>query len=450
MFFLKNTIFIILLLIELFFFIIIFFFVKKNQKNIFKKYLITENENKQLEIQLARQKEQIEYLKSVKIENENLSNTILKQLAIISDLKLKIREVTTKLDDTIIFFNKKEKLITNNDLFLKTKFENLTNNILEKSETRIHNYNKQNIKNIINPFKKQLEFFHNQLQNNLNQESLDRKILTYEINSLKKLNMNISQEAVNLTNALKGNNKIQGIWGELILKKILDSSGLRKGYEYEMQKIIKTSEEKKIQPDIIINLPNSKKIIIDSKMTLIAYERYFNTNDEKKREKALNDHILAISNHLRLLSNKNYQNLSDIKTLDYVIMFIPIESAFSLAMNTKPSLLYKALKLNIMLASPTTLMIALRTINNLWNEKKQNKNSLLIAHKATKLYDKIKLFIDDMYIFEKNLNKLQNNYNLIIKKLCTGRGNIVSQAENFRNLGIKVVNKINQNIIKKN
>ncbi|WP_168893937.1 DNA recombination protein RmuC [Enterobacteriaceae endosymbiont of Donacia cincticornis] len=422
---------------------IIFFLYKKKQKKN-KKYLSKIiKENKRLQFELIKKNEKIDFLQKLKIENKNLNKIILNKLEIILDLKIKIKGLEVKLNDTIIFFQKKEKIIIKNNNYLNIKFENLANEILEKSENRINQYNNQNLKNVIYPFNEKLESLTNQLQKNLHQESLERNILTYEIKNLQKLNINISKEAINLTNALKGNNKIQGIWGELVLNKILESSGLRNGYEYEVQKKIELNSTEKIQPDVIINLPYNKKIIIDSKMTLIAYERYFNTDNKIKQKKALNDHIIAIRNHLKLLSNKQYHYLSNLKTLDYIIMFVPIESALSLAINYKPSLLYEALKLNIMLVSPTTLIISLRTIENLWRLEKQNKNSLLIINKTTKLYNKIRLFIDDMYILKKNLDKLQINYNSVMKKLFIGRGNIISQIENFENLGIEVVNKIN-------
>ncbi|QJC34575.1 DNA recombination protein RmuC [Enterobacteriaceae endosymbiont of Donacia crassipes] len=446
MFFYQNYIFFLIL----FLFIIIFFLYKKNQKKK-KKYLgKIIKKNKKLEFELIKKIEQIEFLQKLKIENKNLNKIILNKLEIILNLKIKIKELEVKLDDNIIFFQKKEKIIIKNNNYLNIEFKNLANEILEKSENRINQYNNQSLKNIIYPLNQKLESLQNQLQKNLHQESLERNILTYEIKNLQKLNINISNEAINLTNALKGNNKIQGIWGELVLKKILESSGLRNGYEYEVQKKIKLNNTEKIQPDVIINLPYNKKIIIDSKMTLIAYERYFNTNNKIKQKKALSDHIIAIRNHLKLLSNKQYQYLSNLKTLDYIIMFIPIESALSLAINYKPSLLYEALKLNIMLVSPTTLMISLRTIENLWRLEKQNKNSLLIVDKATKLYNKIRLFVDDMYVLEKNLDKLQISYNSAIKKLFIGKGNIISQIKNFKNLGIEVVNKINNNFKNEN
>ncbi|QJC37803.1 DNA recombination protein RmuC [Enterobacteriaceae endosymbiont of Donacia bicoloricornis] len=446
MFFDKNFIYFFIQFIL----IIIIFFCFKKQKKISKNYLIKKiKENRELEIKLIKKTEKIEFLQKIKIKNKNLNKIISNQFETILNLKIKIKELQTKLNDTIIFFDKKEKLLINNNHFLNIEFQNLANKIFKNSEKKINEYSTQNIKNIIHPLNIQLESLKEQLQKNLNQESLERNILTNEIKNLKKLNIHISQEAINLTNALKGNNKIQGIWGELILNKILESSGLRKGYEYETQKKIKLENEKIIQPDVIINLPYDKKVIIDSKMTLIAYERYFNTNDKNKKKKALNEHILAIRTHLHLLSNKEYQCLLKLKLLDYIIMFIPIESAFSLAINFKPNLLYEALKLNIMLVSPTTLMISLRTIENLWRFDKQNKNSLIIASKATKLYDKIRLFVDDIHLLEKNINKLQLNYNLVIKKLFKGKGNIISQAENFRNLGIKVINKINKNFIEK-
>lgn len=428
--------------------IIFFYFIKK--KKIFKNNLIKKiKENRKLKIKLIKKTGKIEFLQKIEIENKSLNNIISNQIEIILNLKIEIKELQTKLNDTVIFFNKKKKLIINNNHYLNIEFQNLANKILKKSEKRINEYSTQNIKNVLYPLNIQLESLTKQLQKNLNQESLERNILTNEIKNLKELNIHISKEAINLTNALKGNNKVQGIWGELVLNKILESSGLRNGYEYETQKKIKLENKKIIQPDVIINLPYNKKVIIDSKMTLIAYERYFNTNDRNKQKKALNEHILAIRNHLHLLSNKKYQCLLKLKLLDYIIMFIPIESAFSLAINFKPNLLYEALKLNIMLVSPTTLMISLRTIENLWRFDKQNKNSLVIASKATKLYDKIRLFVDDIHLLEKSINKLQLNYNLAIKKLFKGKGNIVSKAENFRNLGIKVINKINKNFIEK-
>ncbi|QJC29138.1 DNA recombination protein RmuC [Enterobacteriaceae endosymbiont of Plateumaris rustica] len=424
--------------------------IKKNNKLSYKlKEFISLKDNlnnnlKKLEIELVVIQEKNNNLKFLKIENNDLKIKILNQLEIISDLKSKISKIDTQLKDSIIFFEKKQILITDNKNYLNSEFINLANKIFENNEKRINENNNKNIKNIINPLKEQLNDFRNQLQNNLNKESSERNILTYELRNLQKLNNHLSKEAINLTNALKGNNKIQGNWGELILNKILESSGLRKGYEYEIQKTIKLKDkQKKIQPDIIIKLPHNKNIIIDSKMTLVAYERYFNSDDSKIKNKALDEHILAIKNHLRLLSSKNYQNLPNMKSLDYIIMFIPIEPAFLIAIGYKPSLLNEALKQNIMLVSPTTLMVTLRTISNLWRFDKQNKNSLIIANKATKLYDKIRLFVEDIYNIEKSLNKLQDNYNSVKKRLFTGKGNIISQAESFRNLGIKVVNKIN-------
>ncbi|QJC28246.1 DNA recombination protein RmuC [Enterobacteriaceae endosymbiont of Plateumaris braccata] len=419
----------------------------KLKKNLhLKDYL--NNNLKKLEIQLVLTIEKNNNLKFLKLENNDLKIQILNQLEIISDLKSEISKVKTQLQDSIIYSEKKDILITKNKKYLNSEFINLANKIFENNEKRINENNNKNIKNIINPLKNELNDFKNQLQNNLNQESSERNILTYELRTLQKLNNHLSQEAINLTNALKGNNKIQGNWGELILNKILESSGLRKGHEYEIQKIIRLKDkQKKIQPDIIIKLPHNKNIIIDSKMTLVAYERYFNSDDNKMKNKALDEHILAIRNHLRLLSSKNYQNLPNMKSLDYIIMFIPIEPAFLIAIGYKPSLLNEALKQNIMLVSPTTLMVTLRTISNLWRFDKQNKNSLIIANKAAKLYDKIRLFIDDIYNIEKSLNKLQDNYNSVKKKLFTGKGNIISQAENFRNLGIEVVNKISKKYI---
>ncbi|STJ14284.1 DNA recombination protein [Escherichia coli] len=220
----------------------------------------------------------------------------------------------------------------------------------------------------------------------------------------------MAQEAINLTRALKGDNKTQGNWGEVVLTRVLEASGLREGYEYETQVSIENDARSRMQPDVIVRLPQGKDVVIDAKMTLVAYERYFNAEDDYTRESALQEHIASVRNHIRLLGRKDYQQLPGLRTLDYVLMFIPVEPAFLLALDRQPELITEALKNNIMLVSPTTLLVALRTIANLWRYEHQSRNAQKIADRASKLYDKIRLFVDDMSAIGQSLDKAQDNY----------------------------------------
>ena len=257
----------------------------------------------------------------------------------------------------------------------------------------------------------------------------------------------MAQEAINLTRALKGDNKIQGNWGEMVLTRVLEASGLREGYEYQTQVNIQRDDRSRMQPDVIVRLPQDKDVVVDAKMTLVAYERYFNAEDDYQRELALNEHIAAIRNHIRLLSRKDYHQLPGLRSLDYVLMFIPVEPAFLLAIDRQPELINEALKSNIMLVSPTTLLVALRTIANLWRYEHQNQNAQQIADRAARLYDKMRLFVDDMSAVGQGLDKAQDYYRQAMKKLSSGRGNILAQADAFRTLGVEVKREINPEMV---
>lgn len=257
----------------------------------------------------------------------------------------------------------------------------------------------------------------------------------------------MAQEALNLTKALKGDNKTQGNWGEVVLTRVLEASGLREGHEYQTQVNIQLENNSRMQPDVIVRLPQGKDVVIDAKMTLVAYERYYNGDDELTRESALSEHVAAIRNHIRLLSRKDYQQLPGLRSLDYVLMFIPIEPAFLLAIDRQPELISEALKNNIMLVSPTTLLVALRTIANLWRYEHQSRNAQQIAERAGRLYDKMRLFVDDMSAIGQSLDKAQDNYRQAMKKLASGRGNILVQADAFRSLGVEVKREINPDLV---
>lgn len=345
---------------------------------------------------------------------------------------------------------KKNTKLKNQLLYDRRKFEIFKNNIqLQKYSI---SYKKEKIKIIecsIIALREQIDVFQKQIQEKFYHSIKENSNIYYEIKHLKKVNDKIMEETVNFTQILKGNNKLQGIWGEIILSKILESAGLREGYEYQSQISIGNIENK-YKPDIIIKLPKGKDIIVDSKMTLVAYEKYYNSTNKEIRKKALSEHISAIKLHLKTLSNKNYHKLPGIKSLDYVLMFIPIEQAFLIAINYHPELISEAFKLNIMIVSPTTLLMVLRTINNIWQHEQQSKNSQIIANKASKMYEKVRLILEDILSLGEDIEKTKNNYFSIIKKLSTGKGNLIKQIESFRKYGIEVKKPISPKFIDKN
>lgn len=224
---------------------------------------------------------------------------------------------------------------------------------------------------------------------------------------------------------------------------MLEASGLREGHEYETQVNVRVDHQSRMQPDVIVRLPQGKDVVIDAKMSLIAYERYFNGEDEAEREAALSEHIASLRGHIRMLGRKDYQQLPGLRSLDYVLMFIPVEPAFLLAIDREPELISEALKHNIMLVSPTTLLVALRTITNLWRYEHQSQNAQRIADRAAKLYDKMRLFVDDMSALGQSLDKAQGSYRQAMNKLSEGRGNLIGQIEGFRALGVEVKRPIN-------
>lgn len=354
------------------------------------------------------------------------------------ELTVNGRELTTRLEEAKILADEKQKILITSEQRLTTQFENLANRIFDASGKKLEQQNQQSLHHLLTPLKDQLDGFKKQVQESFSTEAKERHTLTFEIRNLQKLNDQMSKEAINLTNALKGNNKTQGNWGEVILNRILENSGLRQGNEYELQVSLNNDNNQRMQPDVIVHLPQGNDVIIDAKMTLIAYERYFNSEDEQDRSKAMSEHLLAVRNHIKQLSQKDYHKLHGIKSLDYILMFIPVEPAFLAAIDQDPTLINDALKQNIMIVSPTTLLVALRTINNLWRYEYQNRNAELIADRASKLYDKVRGFIEDMETLGSSLDKANQTYHSSMNKLIKGRGNIIGQIEQFRNMGVEV------------
>ncbi len=267
-----------------------------------------------------------------------------------------------------------------------------------------------------------------------------------QINNLKELNQQITKEAGNLTKALKGDSKAQGNWGEYILESILEKSGLVKGREYVVQESITNEEGKRLQPDVVIKLPENKNIIIDSKVSLVAYERFIGSEEEDTAS-YLKQHILSLRQHIKGLSDKNYQKLYSIGSLDFVLLFVPIEPAFSTAAQHDREIFNDAFEKNIVIVSPSTLIATLRTIASIWKQEHQNKNTMEIARQATALYEKFKGFTDDLIDLGQQLKKTQGAYEGAMNKLSTGSGNLVKKVEDFKKLGIKPAKNIDQRLL---
>ena len=318
---------------------------------------------------------------------------------------------------------------------LKQDFEHLANKIFEDKTANFSRGSRESIAHILNPLRKQLGDFKRKVKDVYDKEACDRQALYQQIDHLKTLNQQMSQDAINLTLALKGENKVQGNWGEVILERILDESGLRKGYEYETQ-VCLTQQEKKYQPDVIVRLPEQKDMIIDAKVSLTGYEKYCSGSGNQSREQFLIEHVQSIRNHIRSLDDKAYEKLENIRTLDFVLLFVPVEGAFLLALEHDQSLFRYAFQRNIILVSPTTLLVTLRTVQNIWRFEQQNQNAQAIANRGAELYDRFVNFVESMNDLGKHLDDAQNACEESYKRLSTGKGNIVNQAVVLTTLGL--------------
>lgn len=403
-------------------------------------------ERRELDIELSAARQRLVQNQHWRDECELLNNELRSLREINTSLEADLREITTRLESTQLHAEDKIRQMINSEQRLSEQFENLANRIFEQSNRRVEEQNRQSLHGLLSPLREQLDGFRRQVQDSFGKEAQERHTLAHEIRNLQQLNAQMAQEAINLTRALKGDNKAQGNWGEVVLARVLEASGLRAGYEYETQVSIETETRARMQPDVIVRLPQGKDVVIDAKMTLVAYERYFNADDEYTREGALQEHIASVRSHIRLLGRKDYQQLPGLRSLDYVLMFIPVEPAFLVALDRQPELITEALKNNIMLVSPTTLLVALRTIANLWRYEHQSRNAQQIAERASRLYDKMRLFVDDMSSVGQSLEKAQDNYRQAMKKLTSGRGNLLAQAEAFRGLGVEIKREINPDL----
>ena len=392
------------------------------------------NETQERMGMLVEKSRQYEQVLAEKHQLSEASGVLQKEY---SKLQAQYEAQKARLDALMQNHEEKLALMHSSEQRLQTQFENLANKIFDEKSATYQTQSKHNIEAVLAPFKSQLDGFKQQISEQHIREGQERASLKTEILSLKALNQRITEEASALTNALKGDNKKQGNWGEVILERILKESGLREGHEFETQVSAQSEQGRRLQPDVVVHLPNDKDVIIDSKVSLAAYEQYFNCDDDASRKQYLSAHVASIKGHIKGLGAKEYQSLKGLRTLDYVLLFIPIEPAFLLAIEEEPDLVSLALNHNIMLVSPTNLLVALRTINNIWQYEYQNQNAQLIAEQAGKLYDKFVGFVSDIEKIGKALDTAHGSYDAAMNKLSSGRGNLVRQVEKFREMGVQ-------------
>ncbi|OMQ10077.1 DNA recombination protein RmuC [[Flexibacter] sp. ATCC 35103] len=327
------------------------------------------------------------------------------------------------------------------------EFENLANKILEEKSAKFTEQNSVNMKNILLPLQDKIQGFEQKVEQT-HKESIDyHAALRQQIVGLSEMNAQMSKETLNLTKALKGDNKMQGNWGELVLERVLEKSGLEKGREYEVQQSFTNNEGNRVFPDVVINLPDGKKMIVDSKVSLVAYEKWINEESETLKIDYLKEHVNSIKRHVEQLGNKNYHDLYQIESPDFVLLFIPIEPAFAIALNEDSALYNKAFDRNIVIVTPSTLLATLRTIDSMWANQKQQENAFEIARQAGALYDKFEGFVGDLVRIGNKIKDTKTEYESAMSKLVDGRGNLISSVEKLKKMGAKAKKSLPENIV---
>ncbi len=440
----ENIFFLILIVICL---VIVFLLLKKNtnsnpekDETLTQKLIFSEEKNLQLEKQTASLSEQVKYLRKEVDKNEELIFREREDFVQLKEDYATSQEKNRHLEEKLK--NNKTELLEQQEVFIK-EFERLASNALQQNSERFNRNSQEQLKLLLNPLEGNLKDFKDKIE----KSNAERLSLKDEVRRLAELNTKISEEATNLTNALKGDTKKQGNWGEFILIKILEASGLERGREYDTQYSTTNVEGDKIQPDVIVHLPDEKDIIIDAKVSLIAYEKLIHAEDEESRLMYLKQHLLSLRSHIKLLSRKSYETSKGLLTPDFVFLFVPIESSFSVAVKEDNELFQYAWDNKIVIVSPTTLLASLRTIASVWKQEKQTRNALDIAEKAGALYDKFAGFVVDMELIGKHLDQSKKTYDDAFNKLSTGKGNLINRAEKIKELGAKTKKEINRNLL---
>jgi DNA recombination protein RmuC len=404
-----------------------------------------ENEFKHLNLKLDARQEEVQALIS---ENAALLNTVQnvkEQLQMSSSQILELKNTNQRQLDDISSLKQKLSEFQSQNHYLQIEFQNIANKILEEKSIKFTESNKENINNLLKPLGENLHLFKKQVEETYDKESKQRFSLEERIKELVDLNYKLSKEAQDLTSALKGETKKQGNWGEIILESILEKSGLEKNREYKVQVSIQNEEGRRLQPDIIVYLPESRTIIIDSKVSLVAYDRFAAADTKEEQDLALKAHIKSMYLHIDQLGDKRYDTVAG--TLDFTMMFIPIEPAYLIAMKYDPELWAYAYAKRILLISPTNLIAALKLIADLWKREQQSKNAMAIAKQGERLYDKMVGFLESMDDVGKHLNRSQESYSKAIGQLRDGKGSLVKQAQKMKKLGLNSQKEIPDSLL---
>ena len=339
------------------------------------------------------------------------------------------------------------KLLQEAKVTLGQEFENLANRIFEDKQAKFSAQSKEAIEVSLSPLRRDIGDFRKQVETVYDKENADRNKLVGQISELQKQTLQISADAVSLANALRGDNKAQGNWGEFVLEKLLEDSGLTNGREYDTQVALKDEIGKRRNPDVIVHLPEGRDIVIDAKVSLLDYERYFHADTEDEKQRYLAQHLASFKAHIKGLSGKDYENLEGVNSLDFVLIFVPVETAFMLALDQDPEMMRDAYDRGIILVSPSTLMVTLRTIKNLWRYADQNRNAQRIADKAGSLYDQFVLYIEALDDVGRHLDKSKDAWDTAHKRLSAGRGNLVKRTEELKKLGAKTKKSLPENLL---
>jgi DNA recombination protein RmuC len=403
-------------------------------------------------IKLARAEERAI---NIAVERDNLSQALHNErlrleagLANLNQELLAEKNISTKAQEAL---NAQRERLAEQEVYLqqvqtkfKHEFENMASKLLDDKSQKFTEHNRTNLDVILNPFKEKLKDFENKVDQVYKMEAEERNVLKGVISQLMELNKQISDEAQNLTKALKGDSKKQGNWGEVILERVLERSGLVKDQEYRIQASMQTTDGSRYQPDVIIDLPDEKHLVIDSKVSLVAYERLVNCDTEEDRKLFARAHIESLRSHINGLSSKRYHDLYQINSPDFVLLFVPIESSFSIAVQLDGELFNYAWDKRVVIVSPSTLLATLRTIASIWKQERQNRNVLEIARLSGEMYDKFVGFIGDMEGIGKSIRSTQDSYDKALNKLSTGRGNLTVTADKIKKLGAKADKQIDQ------
>lgn len=396
----------------------------------YKQQLVEQKNN--FESQLAKLTEETQQLL---LEKQSLMVSLSRKETEYNNLQQKNQEQKEEVEQLQARFTK--------------EFENLANKILEEKSTKFTEQNKENIKNILNPLQEKIQLFEKKVEDSQKENIGIHASLREQLIQLQNQNLKITQEAENLTKALKGDSKIQGNWGELVLERVLEKSGLERDREYFVQQSFTDEDGKRIMPDVVIHLPDNKKMIIDSKVSLTAYEKFVNEEDQNQQAIYLKEHVNSIKRHIEQLSEKKYHDIYKIESPDFILLFIPIEPAFAMALNQDNSLYTKAFEKNIVIVTPATLLATLRTIDSMWTNQKQQENAYEIARLAGTLYDKFEGFVSDLIKIGKRMDEAKNEYSGAMNKLVHGRGNVITTIEKLKKMGAKTQKSLPENLVKR-